>query len=170
MPPPFLFTPQNIMNDKTITQPTSVEQERLDEVLENSTDYVSLREKEIGIKWLHRGTIRKLTHTFISCKQDDEVTARCASLIILNNWWKIRLFHWIHWRILWKKYTDHELTSVVALGKKKVEFQRLQYLNITMFLTGMKDTVMTMTRKEADRILQELRQEQPLQTEKNIPN
>lgn len=47
MPPPFLFTPQNIMNDKTITQPTSVEQERLDEVLENSTDYVSLAKRRL---------------------------------------------------------------------------------------------------------------------------
>ena len=68
----------------------------------------------------------------------------------------------------WKKYTDTELTDIVVIGKKKVELQKLEYLNATMFLTGMRDTIMTMTRKEAERILQELRQEQHLQTEKNI--
>ena len=69
--------------------------------------------------------------------------------------------------MLWKKYTDTELTDIVVIGKKKVELQKLEYLNATMFLTGMRDTIMTMTRKEAERILQELRQEQHLQTEKN---
>lgn len=65
-----------------------------------------------------------------------------------------------------EKYTDTELTDIVVIGKK-VELQKLEYLNATMFLTGMRDTIMTMTRKEAERILQELRQEQHLQTEKN---
>ena len=156
------------MNDKTINQPTTSEQKTLDDVLENSIDYATLRGKKIGIKWLHRGTIRRLTHVLHSCKAEDEVTAKCASLIVLNNWWKIVLFHWLYWRMLWKKYTDTELTDIVAVGKKKVELQKLEYLNVTMFLTGMKDTIMTMTRKEAERILQELRQEQHSQTEKNI--
>lgn len=158
------------MNRKTIKQPTSEEQKSLDDVLENSIDYVNLRGKSIGIKWLHRGTIRRITHVFHSCNKEDEVTARCASLIILNNWWKIKLFHWICWRIMWRKYTDAELTDIVVTGKKKVESQKLEYLNATMFLTGMRDTIMTMTRKEAEHILQELRQEQPSPTEKSIRN
>lgn len=155
---------------ENIQQPTEEEQKRLDNVLENSTDYVAIRGKKFGIKWLHRGTIRKLTHVLHSCKNEDEVTARCASLIILNNWWKIKMFHWIYWRMLWKKYTDTELTDIIAIGKKKVESQKLEYLSATMFLTGMKDTIMTMTRKEAEHILQGLRQEQGLQTERNTPN
>lgn len=155
------------MNDKTINQPTTAEQKTLDDVLENSIDYITIRGKKFGIKWLHRGTIRKLTHVLHSCKSEDEVTAKCTSLIILNNWWKIRLFHWIYWRMLWKKYTDDELYGILFIGKKKVEFQRLEYLNAFTLLTGMRDTIMTMTRKEAERILQELRQEQHLQTEKN---
>ena len=137
---------------ENIQQPTEEEQKRLDNVLENSTDYVAIRGKKFGIKWLHRGTIRKLTHVLHSCKNEDEVTARCASLIILNNWWKIKMFHWIYWRMLWKKYTDTELTDIIAIGKKKV------------------DTIMTMTRKEAEHILQGLRQEQGSQTERNTPN
>ena len=124
------------MNDKTINQPTTAEQKTLDDVLENSIDYITIRGKKFGIKWLH-------------------------------NWWKIRLFHWIYWRMLWKKYTDDELYGILFIGKKKVEFQRLEYLNAFTLLTGMRDTIMTMTRKEAERILQELRQEQHLQTEKN---
>lgn len=72
--------------------------------------------------------------------------------------------------MLWKKYTDTELTGIIAIGKKKVESQKLEYLSATMFLTGMKDTIMTMTRKEAEHILQGLRQEQGSQTERNTPN
>lgn len=72
--------------------------------------------------------------------------------------------------MLWKKYTDDELYGILFIGKKKVESQRLEYLNAFTLLTGMRDTIMTMTRKEAERILQELRQEQHLQTEKNIRN
>ena len=72
--------------------------------------------------------------------------------------------------MLWKKYTDTELTDIIAICKKKVESQKLEYLSATMFLTGMKDTIMTMTRKEAERILQGLQQEQGSQTERNTPN
>jgi hypothetical protein len=97
---------------ENIQQPTEEEQKRLDDVLENSTDYVAIRGKRFGITWLHRGTIRKLTHVLHSCKNEDEVTARCASLIILNNWWKIKMFHWIYWRMLWKKYTSFNSSFV----------------------------------------------------------
>jgi hypothetical protein len=155
---------------ENIQQPTEEEQKRLDDVLENSTDYVTIRGKKFGIKWLHRGTIRKLTHVLHSCKAEDEVTARCASLIVLNGWWKIKLFHWIYWRMLWKKYTDDELYGILLIGKKKVESQRLEYWSAFTLLTDMKDTIMTMTRKEAERILQGLRQEQGSQTERNTPN
>ena len=62
----FSTSHKNDMNDKTINQPTTSEQKALDDVLENSVDYVKLRGKEIGIKWLHRGTIRKLTHVLHS--------------------------------------------------------------------------------------------------------
>lgn len=170
MPPPSLFITHITIMRKNIQQPTVEEQKRLDDVLENSTDYVTIRNRKFGIKWIHRGTLRKLTHVLHSCEKEDEVTAKCASLIILNGWWKIKLFHWIYWRILWKKYTDSELIDIIAVGKKKVESQKLEYLSATMFLTGMKDTMMTMTRKEAEHILQGLRQEQDSQTERNTPS
>lgn len=170
MPPPSLFITHITIMRKNIQQPTVEEQKRLDDVLENSTDYVTIRNRKFGIKWLHRGTLRKLTHVLHSCEKEDEVTAKCASLIILNGWWKIKMFHWIYWRMLWKKYTDSELIDIIAVGKKKVESQKLEYLSATMFLTGMKDTMMTMTRKEAEHILQGLRQEQDSQTERNTPS
>lgn len=170
MPPPSLFITHITIMRKNIQQPTVEEQKRLDDVLENSTDYVTIRNRKFGIKWIHRGTLRKLTHVLHSCEKEDEVTAKCASLIILNGWWKIKLFHWIYWRMLWKKYTDSELIDIIAVGKKKVESQKLEYLSATMFLTGMKDTMMTMTRKEAEHILQGLRQEQDSQTERNTPS
>lgn len=158
------------MNDKTIQQPTEEQKKELDNVLTNNTDYVKLGSRKVCIKWLHRGTIRKITHTLHSCKNEDEITAKCASLIILNGWWKINLFHWILWRILFCWHSDEELLNVVVTGKKKVDSQALQYLNATIFLTEMKDTTMMMTRVEAERTLQGLRQGQVLQSEKNIQN
>ena len=56
------------------------------------------------------------------------------------------------------------------VAKKKVDLQTQAYLTNTIYLIGMKDTVMTMTRKEAERTLQELKQAQHSHTEKNTPN
>lgn len=158
------------MNDKNIQQPAEEQKKELDNVLANSTDYVKLRNRKIGIKWMRRGTIRKITHAMHACKNEDEITAKCASLIILNNWWKIKLFHSVLWRMLYASYSDEELLNIVVAGKKKVDLQALQYLNATIFLTEMKDTTMMMTRAEAEHTLQGLRQGQALQSGKSTPN
>lgn len=46
------------------------------------------------------------------------------------------------------QYDESELTEVVTEGKKKVDAESY-YLN-TILLTGMKDTIMQMTRKEVE--------------------
>ena len=38
------------MNDKTINQPTTAEQKTLDDVLENSIDYITIRGKKVRYK------------------------------------------------------------------------------------------------------------------------
>lgn len=152
---------------KKIKQPTETAQQKLNDVLEDGIDTVEIRGKKINIGWIKKGVIRKLTNTIMTCKNEDEVTARCASLVILNNYWKIKLFHWIHWRMLWRNYSDEELFEVTMIAKKKVDSQTQAYLTNTIYLIGMKDTIMTMTRKEAERTLQELRQGQHSPTVKN---
>ncbi len=43
-----------------ITLPTPEDERLLNDVLEDSVDYVEVRGKKYGISWLKRGTIRKL--------------------------------------------------------------------------------------------------------------
>ena len=151
-------------------QPNNTAQEKLDAILEGSVDVVEIRGKKFVIGWIKKGVIRKITNTILTCKNEDELTARCASLVILNGYWKIKLFHWVYWRYLWRNYSDEELFPITEIAKKKVDSQTQAYLTNTIYLIGMKDTIMTMTKKEAERTLQELKQAQHSHTEKSTPN
>ena len=151
-------------------QPNIEQQRELNDVLKNSVDYVMLRNKKCKIKWIKRYTIRRITDVMVAEGNEDEVTAKCAALILLNGWWKIKLFFAFYWRILWYKYSDTDLMPIVALGKKKAESQVQPYLIATISLTEMKDTMMMMNRQEAERTLQELKQEQVSRKEKNTQN
>ena len=151
-------------------QPNDISQQKLNDVLEDGVDVVEIRGKKFRIGWLKKGVIRKLTNEVLTCKHEDELSARCASLVILNGYWKIKLFHWIYWRYLWRKYNDDDLFDITLIAKKKADLQTQAYLRNTIYLIGMKDTIMTMTRKEAERTLQELKLEQHSATGKNTPN
>ena len=151
-------------------QPNNEAQEVLDDILEDGKEAVDIRGKKFNIGWIKKGVIRKLTHVIMTCKKEDELSAKCASLVLLNNYWKIFFFHWLYWRYLWFKYSDDELLVVFLVAKKKVDSQTRAYFTNTIYLIGMKDTIMTMTRKEAEHTLQELRQAQPSRMEKNTQN
>lgn len=151
-------------------QPDQTSQELLDDILEDDNDVVEIRGKKFSIGWIKKGVIRKLTHAIMTCEKEDELSAKCASLVLLNSYWKIFFFHWIYWRYLWRKYSDEELLEIFVIAKKKVDSQTRAYFTNTIYLIGMKDTIMTMTKKEAERTLQELRQAQPSPTERNTPN
>ena len=148
-------------------QPNNDAQSKLNNILEDGVDVVKIRDKKFNVRWIKKGVIRKLTNTIMTCKNEDELSAKCASLVLLNGYWKIKLFHWIYWRYLWRKYSDEELLEIFMIAKKKVDSQTQAYFTNTIYLIGMKDTIMTMTRKEAEHTLQELRQVHPSPTEKN---
>lgn len=148
-------------------QPNNATQAKLNDILEDGKETVEIRGKKFSIGWIKKGIIRKLSDTIITCKKEDELSARCASLVLLNSYWKVFFFHQIYWRHLWRKYSDEELLGIFMVAKKKVDLQTQAYFTNTIYLIGMKDTMMTMTRKEAERTLQELRQAQPSPTERN---
>jgi len=148
-------------------QPNNETQAKLNDILEDGKETVEIRGKKFSIGWIKKGIIRKLSDTIITCKKEDELSARCASLVLLNSYWKVFFFHQIYWRYLWRKYSDEELLGIFMVAKKKVDLQTQAYFTNTIYLIGMKDTMMTMTRKEAERTLQELRQVQPSPTERN---
>ena len=56
-----------------ITLPTPEDERLLNDVLEDSVDYVEVRGKKYGISWLKRGTIRKFTSTMQKSGNDDQL-------------------------------------------------------------------------------------------------
>lgn len=97
-----------------------------------------------------------------------KLLAQVASYIILNNFFKINLFHFIYWRYLyyWKEYTYAQLLPIIVEGKKKI--QVVEY-GLGIGLAGMmKESVMTRTMKEVESYHQELLLAQDQLSEKNI--
>ena len=167
-PPPFLFIKDMYL--EIMEQPNNATQKILDDILEDGRESIEIRGKKFNIGWIRKGVIRKLTHVIMTCKKEDELSAKCASLVLLNNYWKVFFFHWFYWRYLWFKYSDEELQEVFVVAKKKVDSQAQAYFTNTIYLIGMKDTIMTMTKKEAEHTLQELQQAHHSLTEKSIQN
>lgn len=143
------------MADKKITLPTPEDEKMLDDVMEDSVDYVEVRGKKFGISWLKRGTIRKFTNIMQKSGNDDKISCQCAATILLNGYWKIKFLYWIVWRWFFyvKQYGDHELIPIIATAKKKIRVK--DYYTATIFLTAMKDTMMSMNKEEASNILRE---------------
>jgi hypothetical protein len=142
----------------------SVEDEQLlNDVIEDSVDKVSIKgtSKEYKIGWLKKGTMRKMTSVALEKGKDDTLSVKTAALIVLNNYWKIKFFYPILWRWWFyvKEYTDEQLAEILAVGKKKVPY--IAFLTNTILVTGMRDTMMTMTKEEAERIRQGLHTEKP---------
>lgn len=137
--------------EKAITQPTIQQQQELDALIENKKTSVMLRGKKIYIKGLHNGTLRKISTIILNEKDDLKVTTKTAAAIRLNGYWAIKFRYWFLWRWMYyvRQYDEKELSELVSEGKKKVDAESY-YLN-TILVTGMKDTIMQMTRKEVER-------------------
>ena len=82
-------------------------QKELDSLLEDSYIKVDspLSRRFSRIKWIRKGTLRKITHIINDGKDgmdyEDTVTARIAAAYWLNGYWGIRLLHWAVWRWMW---------------------------------------------------------------------
>ena len=148
---------------KTIEMPSIEDEQLLNDVMEDSTTEVSIKgsKKTYRIGWMKKGTMRKISSVALEKDNDDTLSAKTASLILLNNYWKIKFFYPILWRWFFyvKEYTDEQLAEIIAVGKKKVPY--IAFLTNTILVTGMRDTIMTMTKEEAERIRQGLHTEKP---------
>ena len=151
------------MSDKTIEMPNIEDEQLLNEVMEDSVDEAGIKDtkKKYKIGWMKKGTMRKISSVALEKGEDDTLSAKTAALIILNNYWKIKFFYPILWRWFFyvKEYTDDQLSEILAVGKKKVPY--IPFLTNTILVTGMRDTIMTMTKEEAERIRQGLHTGKP---------
>ena len=134
-----------------IEQPTDEYRRLLDQVLEAEPEEFEFRGKKKKIGWLHKGTVRKISH--VSQSDDSPYKQHCkvCALMLLNNVWKIRFVYWFVWRWWYyiKDLDEVDILKVMDAGKKKV--QQGAFLLNTMLLTAMTDLTMTMTRIEAER-------------------
>lgn len=146
------------MSDKNIEMPSIEDEQLLNDVIEDSVEEVEIKDtkKKYKIGWLKKGTMRKISSVALQNGNDDTLSAKTAALVILNNYWKIKFFYPILWRWFFyiKEYTDEQLAEIISVGKKKVPY--IAFLTNTILVTGMRDTIMTMTKEEAERIRQGL--------------
>lgn len=140
---------------KDMTEPTDKDKRTLDSIVENSKDYVEVRGRKWGVRWVRNRARRKVTSIINNEKDEDKVVFKCVAALRLNGFFKIFFFYWILWRWYYyvKQYSEDDLVPFIDLCKKKVPVEG--YLIATMLLTGMRDDTMNMTREEVSRILQE---------------
>lgn len=141
-----------------INEPTLEQERELENVLDEEPTEAEIvgTGKKYKIGWLKKATMRKLSKITLDPEKEDELSCKAAALIVLNGYWKIKFFYPILWRWWFYvcQYDDAQLRYILAIGKKKVPY--VQYLMATMLVTGMRDTMMRMTRKEAERTQAEL--------------
>lgn len=142
-------------------QPTDDYRRLLDSVIEKEPEVFEFRGKRRKMGWLHKGTVRKVSHITAKEKSPYKQHCKVCAVMMLNNVWKIRAFYWLLWR--WWYYISDldevDILRVLDAGKKKV--QREAFLLNTMLLTAMTDLMMTMTKEEAESIQAALPGEAP---------
>lgn len=156
-----LIKTDSIMAEDKIEQPDVQLQMVLDSVLAEEPTDVMFRGKRHSIGWLKKGAMRKFSHICMKEKNDSKRNAKICVVVLLNNFWKIKLFYWAWWR--WLYYVcdldDVEVLRVVDVAKKKIPSTASSLL--TILATGMTDLMMTMTKKEVSAIQAEQAGAQP---------
>lgn len=144
---------------KYVEQPGVDAELELNNIIDNGVSKVKIpgTNRSYNIRWLKHESTRKITRVLLQMKEgdDDKISCKVAAVIVLNDFWKIKFLYWIVWRWFYyvRQYVDAQLLPLIMEGKKKV--QQGEFYSVTMLLIGMKDTIMTMTKAEIDRFLQE---------------
>lgn len=134
---------------KAPAEPTLVEERALFGAVENTVEYVMVRDRQLGFRDLCGWARHKITKILLKEDTDEfAVGCKCVAAARLNGYFSILLFWWILWRWYYfvRRYTDSELSDAIALIKKKVA-PGSYYFNTTL-LIGMRETMMQMNREE----------------------
>lgn len=135
-------------------QPEKEYQILYDKLVESTPNVISFRGKKKKIHWLHKHTQRKFSHIVVSEDDIGKRNVKLCACVLTNNWfaWFFPIVYAIRWR--WYYYVidldDMEVLKVIDAAKKKIQYYQSEL--ITMLSTGMMDTVMAMTKKEAQAI------------------
>ena len=167
-----------------VNQPTEEEQRIYQSARDNTPTIVTIpgTRKRYKIRWLKYCQTRKLGRVLLRKQNSDEkdkaqqdlskvdiviadskIACKAAAIFVLDGMFKLHFLYWFLWRWFYyvKEYRYDQLLPILTEGKKKVPL--MQYFGATTSLIGVKDTLLQMTTKEVERILQELGTEQPTQ-------
>ena len=169
-----------------VRQPSASGQRTYQSLRDNDATLVYVRKKHYKIRWLKAGQMAKLGRLLMNKKRydlpsnsqnpegteevdsgnvlekflyDQKLACKAAAIFILDGFWKMKMRYWFLWRWFYyiRQYDCQDLEQLISEGKKKVPVE--QFLSVTMYLIGAKDTLMMMRTEEAERILRELTSE-----------
>ena len=167
-------------------QPTLEQRKEYNDIVNNSVSIVPIigTKRSVKLRWMHPYTIERITEVWIerdlasAAAKDGAETLKdlCkepyfafkeAALMILNNDIKIRLFYGLYWRYLAWRYTEVQMSPIIAEGKKKLPL--MAHYEILWYSLDMRTDMMKMTKKEAEQFRAELLLEAKRLSSKSTP-
>ena len=98
-------------------------------------------------------------------RHNERIHAKVIAVMLLNSFWKIKLFYWIYWRWIFHSYSEYDffqvLPTVMEANGNEFFFQN------TVLLSAMNTLKMRMTKEEAERLLAEPASEKKPVSSKN---
>ena len=169
-----------------IKQPTIEDQQELLSIDQDGYTVVEIRKSKDKYKigWQKPYTTNRYSAEYLKAEVPKEVSDlqgigkytrvkyvlayKLASYVILNNFWKIKFFHWFYWRYLLyvKQYDNDQLLDIIIEGKKKMTAS--SYCAIMGYASLTLETTMRMTKQEAEQWRVELLQAYGVPSEKSI--
>ena len=168
-----------------VEQPTDAQQREYLSLRDNNPTIVHIdgSKKEYKVRWLRNSQLEKLSRLLVHKKDNDnedsesidvldeivddaKLACKTAAIYLLDGFFKLK-FYWFLWRWFYyvKEYSAIQLMEILDVGKKKIPLT--QFFLLTMSLTEARGTLMMMTTREAERILQEQRMERSSSTASN---
>lgn len=154
-------------------QPELSSRRELSDIMDNSVSIVRIprTRKSVRVRWIKPYTLERLTRVWQERENAQErietgaqvlkdmaiepyFAFKEASLIILNHDLRIRLFHWLHWRILAYRYDETQVTPILEEGKKKLPL--MAHFETMVLTTDMRTDWKMMTKAEAEQYRAEL--------------
>lgn len=144
-----------------IKEPSRKDEKIFQEVRTASKSTIRWGRMNFNIGWMRPYTLERITDVSLNCKNDNEVPARTAALILLNGLFSITFLYFLLWRWLYHHVPSEVIVSIVTEGKKKEASLIQDYWMCIILATAMRDSKMNMKKEEADRILLEQRTAKP---------
>ena len=167
------FRPIFLLLKYTMEKLTKAAQEELLSIDQNLKTKVKIprSKKTYNIGWLKPYTTNRVSAIFLKNEIPEDIKkgdliqfmttkskliSKMASLIVLNDFWKIKFWYPFLWRWMFyfKQYEYEQLQPIILEGKKKMPVQGF-YISMAL-ASGMMDTTRTMMKEEAEQYLREL--------------